>query len=251
MATKTTKTAKTTKAAPKATKTVTTSTGKTKTMPAAKPASKPAPTVKAPKKKYGTGCIIAFVIGVLAVAALVGIVIYALAQNVSKNDPAMIVEDGDGNKVSTAYTKFIKDSFQLKIPTEFKKLNAEEVKEQYGAEAAEAVYVSKDEKASFIVATEEDAKVANDQIESYLKTMKSVFGTAGKVLKTDYYQQGNHNIGLIQVLLENSGKKYYEEMAFFSVDGQLILLTFSAEDTERAKWQPVSDYIIKSIDFLK
>lgn len=249
MATKTTKTAKTTKAAPKATKTVTTSTGKTKTMPAEKPTSKPA--AKAPKKKYGTGCIIAFIIGVIAVAALAGIVIYALAQNVSKNDPAMVVEDGDGNKVSTAYTKFVNDSFQVKVPTDFKKLDTEEVKAQYGADSAEAVYVSKDEKASFIVATDDSTKIANDKIEEYLKQMKSVFAIAGQVIKTDYYQQGDHNIATMQVILETSGVKYFEEMTFFSVDGQLVLLTFSAEDAERSKWQPVSEYMIKSIEFLK
>lgn len=248
MATKTSKTAKSAKVAPKATKTVTTSTGKTKTMPAAKPASKPTP---APKNKYSTGCIIAFIIGVIAMIALVGIVIYGLAQNVSKNDSSMVVEDGDGNKVSTTYTKFMDDRFQIKLPNDFNKLDTEKVKEEYNTEAAEAVYESKDQKANFIIATEDSAKVSNDQIESYLTTMKSVFAAAGKVLKTNYYEHDGHNIATMQVVLEEDKEKFFEELAFFSLDDQLVLFTFSCDDDERLKWQPVSDYIIKSLDFLK
>lgn len=237
-----TKTAKTTKVAPKATKKVTTSTGKTKTVPAAKPATKPTP---APKKKCGVGCVIAFVIGAIATIALIGIVIYALAENVKKNDSAMIVEDGSGTKVTTAYVTFHDDSFRLKLPADFKELDAATV------DSAEAVYESKDGKTSFVVATEDSAKIANDQVETYLNTMKSVFSAAGTVLKTEYYQQSDHNIGRMQIVLENNGAKYYEDMVFFSQNGQLVLLTFSCEDSERGKWQPVSDYIIKSLEFLK
>lgn len=235
-----TKTAKTTKVAPKATKKVTTSTGKTKTVPAEKPAAKPVP-----KKKYSKGCVIAFIIGVIAAAALVGIVIYALADNIKKNDSSMIVEDGDGAKVSTAYVTFHDDSFKLKVPIEFKQLDASTV------DSAEAVYQSRDGKTDFVVATDDSAKIANDQIETYLNTMKSVFAAAGTVLKTEYYQQGDHNIGRMQVAIKSGNESYYEDMVFFSQDGQLVLLTFSCEDAERTKWQPVSDYIIKSLEFLK
>lgn len=235
-----TKTAKTTKVAPKATKKVTTSAGNTKTVPAEKPTVKPAP-----KKKYSKGCVIAFIIGVIAMLALIGIAIYATADSIKKSDNAMIVEDGNGAKVSTVYVTFHDDSFMLKLPLEFKELDAATV------DSAEAVYESSDGKTNFVVATEDSAKIANDQIETYLNTMRSVFASAGTVLKTEYYQQDDHNIGRMQITIKNDNESYYEDMVFFSQDGQLILLTFSCEDSERAQWQPVSDYIIQSLEFIE
>ncbi len=254
------------KAQPKATKTVTTSTGKTKTMPARKPATKPtlktakttkparttSNTTSAKAKKPGeAGRIIACIIGAIAFIALVSIVIVMVVNSMNnKGDSSLVVEDGEGNKIKTQYVAFNDNGFRIKVPTDFHALNDAEIKAKYPNESPSVVYANQDNTVNIAISPS-DSALTNDQIKTYLDTMKSIFAVSGEVLKTDYYTQGKYNIATIQLVSKANDGSYYNSMAFFSQDDKLVIVTFNCPDTQREQWQSVSDFVIKSLDFMK
>ncbi len=223
------------------------------TKPANKPTSKPAktttPNTKPAPKKKETGRVIACIIGFIACIALVGLTIWMIACNVSKNgDSALVVEDGDGNKLTTQWVSF-DEGFRIKVPKDFTSLSSDEIKERFGSTSAKAIFESKDQNANLIIASDSGAKISNDQINTYLDTMKSVFSAAGKVLDSKSYTIGEYNVGTIKLTLESDGESAYEQMNFFSQDGNLVLLTFTCKGSEQKKWEPVGQFIMDSIDF--
>lgn len=254
-----------TRVAPKATKTVKTKTGKTKTVPAKKPSTKPAAkttkssstasvTTPAPKHHYGMGAIIGWIIGAIACIALVTIGIIALVNcvNEKKAESALVVKDGEGTEVATAYINFSNDSFRMKIPTSFTAYDKDKLATEYnGTDSAEAVYESADKTANIIIASNSGATVTNDQIPAYLDTMKSVFNATGKVISDNLITKDGRNIGTMQITIDTTDTNFYEELAFFSIDNKLVIVTFSCDETHQAKWQPVGEFIIKSISILK
>lgn len=262
MATKKSQTAKVT---PKATKTVTTSTGKTKTVPAKKPATKPAPkttkskatntkttSTKPTKKPSKTGPTIACIIGAIAAIALVVIVIIMIVCGM--NDHAnLTVNTADGQKVTTEYVSFNDNKFKLKIPTSFHALSADEVKAQYpegtDTSAMPEVIYSNEGKTIAIAVAPTDTPAANDNIKSSVETIQSVLAAQGssQALTTDYYTQGNYNIAS----LKYDGKDIYEHIIFFAQDDKLTTITFSCENAERDNWQGVGNFIMKSLEFTK
>lgn len=251
MATKKSQTAK--KVAPKATKTVTTSTGKTKTVPAKKPATKPTPkttsTTQPPKK---TGCVIACIIGALAAIALLAIGIVALVNNINhKADSSLVVMDGDGEKVTTKYVSYLDDTFRLKIPDSLKTVDEKDLGDSEAAKSIIAAYANDDETVSLGIATNKDAKLTNDQVKTYAESMKSTFEATGTVSNVDYYTKGGHNIATMRISLTAGGNTVVEDLIVFSLNDQLVMITITYSDKEEKKWQPVNDFIINSLDFKK
>lgn len=255
----TTKKSQTAKAAPKATKTVKTTDGKTKTMPAKKPASKPTKTTTtttkaAPKKQGHLGRTIACIVGALSAVALVTIVIVIIANNVShKSDSSLVVENGDGEKITTKYVSFNNGGFQIKVPDNMKPLEDDKLTE--GTDENTEVlgaYINDAETVSMAVLTNKDAKISNDQLKEYLDAMKTVFETTGSVLKTDYYTKGDYNVGTMRIALATTDNgKILEDLVLFSQDGQLMMVNITYDESEQKKIEPVNDFIIRSLEFLK
>lgn len=253
-----TKKSQTAKPAPKATKTVRTANGKTKTMPAKKPASKPTPKSSssassakaAPKHKYTAGAIIASIIGAIAVVALVTIGIVAICNNLDrKNENTLVVENGDGEKVTTKYINFNKDGFRIKIPDALKVADTPESDSKNTTVLG--AYVNDSETVSLSVMSRADGKINNDQIKGYLDSMKDVYQNTGKVISTDYYTKGNYNIGTMRISISAGNEELYQDIAVFSQDGALIMINISYTKDEAHKWEPVNKFIINSIEFLK
>ena len=252
-----TKKAQTAKVAPKATKTVKTTSGKTKTVPAKKPASKPAPkttTVKTdskgqPKHKYTTGAIIASIIGAIAVIALVTIGIIAICNNLShKSDSSLIVENGDGEKVTTKYINFNNDSFRIKIPDALKVTETPSNNTNTNVLGA---YVNDEGNVSLAVMTNGDAKISNDQIKGYLETMKNTFSAAGTVINSDYYTKGDYNVATMRISISSGNQEIYQDIVVFSQNDQLVMINITYDKSEEHKWEPVNKFIINSLEFLK
>ena len=252
-----TKKSQTAKPAPKATKTVRTASGKTKTMPAKKPASKPAPKATstssakaAPKHKYTVGAIIASIIGAIAVVALVTIGIVAICNNLSrKNENTLIVENGDGEKVTTKYINFNNDGFRIKIPDALKVADTPENNSK--TTSVLGAYVNDSETVSLAVMSNTNGKINNDQIKSHLDSMKEIYQSTGKVISTDYYTKGDYNIGTMRISVSAGNEEVYQDIAIFSQDNALIMVNISYAKDEAHKWEPVNKFIINSIEFLR
>lgn len=251
MATKKSQTAK--KVAPKATKTVTTSTGKTKTMPVKKPATKPTPNTSTSKPPKKAGCIIASIIGAVAAIALFTIGVIALVNNLNhKADSSLVVENGNGEKVTTKYISYLDDTFRLKVPDELKAIDQKDL--ENGTDAAKSIiaaYANDAKTVSLGIATNKDAKLSNDQVKAYAENIKTVFETTGEVSDIDYFTKGGHNIASMRITIKADGTSVIEDIAFFSLSDQLVMITITYGDKEAKEWQPVNDFIINSLDFKK
>lgn len=263
-----TKKAQTAKVAPKATKTVKTSTGKTKTVPAKKPATKPAPktTTKSTstkttktakheaKKQGGIGRAIACIIGVIAAIALVVIAIIAIVNGINnKNENSLVVKTDSGEQITTEYRDFNDGGFRLKVPTSFKTMTAEEIKNEYKEDVDtkySTVYTREDKSALMMIDTGTEA-MSNDQIEKQLESMKYVLELAGETTKTNFYQNGDYNIGVLEFSNEVDNVKRNIALLFFSQNEKLVTVQFSYKTTDYDRWAKVSEFVLKSLKFNK
>ena len=255
-------------------------TTKTKTTPAKKPTTKPAgksvapkqtKTVKAPaktvttkkttttkatsakpvaKKKECNICKIIFAI--IVAVAVVAAATWAIAYFVNKNsDETVMIENGKGDKVSLKYVSLDDYKYRVLVPTDFKKLSDEDIKADYGSEnAPELVYSDADDTVNIAFSAPNNA-LANDQIKEYLSAMKTILSSGMKVLGSDTYEVDDHTIGVLKLVSDFDGVEVYNQMAFFSYENKLTIITFNCKGEARAEWEKVGDEIIKSINFTK
>lgn len=203
-------------------------------------------------KPNGMGRMIAIIVGIVAVVALIIIGIVALVNGINQNGKNnMTVETGTGEKVETQYLGFDDFKFRLKVPKAFHALTDAEIQQKYNNNVPEVVYADNDNTVNIAISPTDDT-LNDDQVETYLKTMENILSMSGnKILSSKLTTQGNHNIGTIQFVTDSTEGKYYNYMAFFSQDDKLSIITFNVKDTERETWQPVADFVIKSLDFVK
>lgn len=204
------------------------------------------------KTDKGISRLVAYIIGGVAVAALVIIGIVALAGSMNKNGKNnMTVETGTGEKIETQYLGFDDYKFQLKIPKAFHALTEAEIKQKYNNDVPSVVYADQDNSVNIAISIT-DKDTDNDKIETYLSTTKNLLSMAGsKILDSKVTKQGNHNIGTLQFVTDSPEGKYYNYIAFFSQDGKLASISFNVKDMDREEWLPVADFVINSLDFTK
>lgn len=241
-------------------------TTKAKTVPAKKPAKKPAGksikpkatkvvktnTTSQPKAtaktNRSTGKIIFSVIIAILVVAVATMAVVGVVCSLTST---VMIENGNHTEISAKYTRLNNGSYRILVPSSLKKVSAEELKNTYDADdTIEAIYAN-DESTVSIAVSKPNAELSNDQIPTYLDTMKSIFSVSGKVIDSKLETIEDHNVGSIKLTLSADGITTYNELAFFSYDGKLVVMTFSCRDDLRTEWEPVGDKIIDSIDFLK
>lgn len=265
-----------------------TTTTKTKTVPAKKPATKPAGKSVAPKqtktvKAQATGtaskkttakatkttdtksvsttprstakkqCNLCKVIFTVIVAvALVAVATWAIACVINKTaNENITVENGNGDKVSMKYVSLEDYKYRVLVPSDFKELSADKIKEDYGTtEAPELVYANANDTVN-IAFSAPNGTLADSQIKEYLDTMKTILSTGMDVISTNTYEADGHTISVIKLVSDFEGEKIYNQMAFFSYEDKLTIITFNCKGDARAEWEKVGDEIIKSINFTK
>lgn len=240
-------TAKKSASKPARTKTTKTTTVKSKSVRPTTPKKRHTPT-----KASDQGRIIACVVGAIAAVALIIIGIVALVHSINTNGKNnMTVETGTGEKIETQYLGFEDFAFRIKIPKAFHALTDAEIKNKYFVNIPDIVYTD-DANEVNIAILPTDTPLENDQIETYLEATSSTLSMSGsRVLTSKLIKQGEHNIGTIQFITDSTEGKYYNYTAFVSQEGHLTIITFNVKDVERETWQPVADFIMKSLDFVK
>ncbi len=233
------KTAKSTKAPAKATKKTT-----VKTTKASSASARPTP-----QKKCNI-CKIIF--SIIVAVALVAVATWAIACVINKTSNENItVENGNGDKVSMKYASLKDYKYHVLVPSNFKELSAEEIKADYGTtEPPELVYADTNNTVNIAFSAPNGA-LSNDQVKEYLNTMKTILSTGMEVLGTSTYDVDGHTIGVIKLISEVENQKIYNQMAFFSYEDKLTVITFNCKDNVRPEWEKVGDEIIKSIKFTK
>lgn len=215
--------------------------------------SKPSSIKKSAQPKSGKGRIVAIIIGIIAAIALVTITIIALVTSIHQNGKNnMVVETGDGERIETHYLGFNDFSFRLKIPKSFHALTEAEIKDKYKNSVPEVVYANNDNTVNIAIDLS-DNKVANDDIPTYLTTMKNTIQMLqnSSILSSKDISQGEHNIGTIEFINDSTNGKYYNYTAVFSQNDKLNTVTFNVSDIDRETWQPVATFVINSLDFTR
>jgi len=215
--------------------------------------NKPSRTKKSTPSKQSRGRIIAIVIGIIAAIALIAITISALVTSINQNGKNnMVVETGDGERIETHYLGFNDFSFRLKIPKSFHALTEAEIKDKYKNSIPEVVYANADNTVNIAIDLS-DNEVANDDIPTYLTTMKNTILMLqnSTILSSKDSTQGEHNIGTIEFINDSTDGKYYNYTTVFSQNDKLNTVTFNVSDIDRETWQPVAAFVINSLDFTR
>lgn len=246
-------------------------TTKAKTKPAKKPATKPAtkPSVKpketktvqttttkpstvktsaaAPKNSASKGILIA-IIAVAIIAVVAGVVTCVITGCANKNETVMI-ENGKGEQVESKYASLEGYKYRVLIPTNFKTLTAEEIAKDYGtSEAPELVYANADNTVN-VAFSKPNNSLKNDEVKEYLDAMKTILGTSMDVISAETVEKDGHTVGILKVVSELDDEKIYNEMAFFSYEDKLAIVTFNCRDKVRSEWEKVGNSIIDSLKF--
>lgn len=224
---------------PKETKTVQTT---TKTTPTKTTTATAAP-------KHGTSKKVLIAIIIVAIVAVVAGVVACVIGGCMKNNEIVMIENGNGDKVESKYVSLEGYNYSVLVPTSLTALTAEEISESYGTvEAPVLVYANESDTVN-IAFSEPDSNLKNDEIKEYLSAMKTILGTSMDVISTDLVEKDGHNIGILKVISELNKEEIYNEMAFFSYEDKLAIITFSCRNDARGEWEKVGDAIIDSIKF--
>lgn len=234
---------------PKATKTVSASakpkatSTKAKTTAARTNSAKPK---SAKKDKNGAKTIMIIIIIVAALAVVAGVA--ACVINKCFNNDIVMIENGNGKQIEAKRVGLEGYNYTIAVPTDFHALTAEEIKKDYGtSEAPDAAYANSDNTVNIVFSKPEN-NLTNDQIEEYLKAMKLILSTSMDVIDTNSYEVDGHNVGVIRVSATTDGQKVYNQMAFFSYNDKLAIVSFNCKDEVRGEWEKAGENIIKTLE---
>lgn len=194
--------------------------------------------------------LLAWIVGGAIALAVIIVAVVCIVNAVNNDESKLSIKTGTGDEITTEYVSFDDSSFRLKIPTSFHTLSTDEIKKKYTGEVPQTVYANEANDVNIAISPS-DSALSNDQIKTYLDTMKSIFTMGGEVLSDNFITKDNHNIGHIEIVTEDDDNKYYNHMMFFSQDGTLTIVTFNCNDSDRNKWQPVGNFILDSVKFEK
>lgn len=247
----------------------TTTKTKTKTVPAKKPATKPKGASVKPKatktvsettkttskttkpaqktKKSASKTIFIILMVVLGIAIVVGGAICVI-NNCFNNDTVML-ENANGDKIKAKRISVEDYKYSVAIPVDFKRLNDDDLKNNYSVNgsAPVAVYSNEAETAN-IAFMEPTSTLKNDEVEEYLNAIKIVLATGMDVIGTETYEVNGHNVGMIKLSVGSGDQKVYMQMIFFSYEDQVAVISFNCQDAARAEWEKVGDGIIRSLE---
>lgn len=223
---------------PKETKTVQTTT--------AKPTAAKAP-VADQKHSVSKGLLIA-IIAIAIIAVVAGVVTCVISGCMNKNETVMI-ENGKGDKVESKYASLEGYKYRVLVPTSFKTLTAEEIAKDYGtSEAPELVYANEENTVN-VAFSKPNNSLKNDEVKEYLDAMKTILNTSMDVISAESVEKDGHTVGVLKVVSELDDEKIYNEMAFFSYEDKLAIVTFNCRDKVRTEWEKVGNSIIDSLKF--
>lgn len=229
-----------------------------KTKPAKKPTTKPAGASVKPKaykkvttksttnkntdnktvssKKHETSKVIFVIILALALMALcAGVITCIIKQGLGGNN-VVLIENGNGDKVKTKYISLAGESYQVAVPVDFVKSDRSSDDEFYFTNEDETVVIT---------ITKPASSLTNAGVKKYTEAMSTVLAASMTVDDTSYYDVNDHTIGVITASTKNA----FSEMAFFSINDKMVMVSFTCDESSRAEWEKVGNNIIHSIRF--
>ena len=212
-----------------------------------KPSTAKATTTAAPKHSASKGVLIA-IIAVAIIAVVAGVVACVVTSCINKNETVMI-ENGKGDQVESKYASLEGYKYRILVPTSFKTLTAAEIAEDYGTSDAPELVYANEENTVNVAFSKPNNSLKNDEVKDYLDAMKTILNTSMDVISAETVEKDGHTVGVLKVVSELDDEKVYNEMAFFSYDDKLAIVTFNCRDKARSEWEKVGSAIIDSLKF--
>lgn len=166
----------------------------------------------------------------------------------SQKYETLTTQTKSGEQIETNYMHIEENEFYVKIPTTFKQLDYETINKKYNGDVPNVVF-SNDETTINIAISITENEMKNDQIESYKEYMEKMLKSNSEIISSNYYKEGNHNIGQIKLISNAVDTKIYNNMIFFSYNDKLVIIAFNCTEELKEEWQNVGDFITDSLFF--
>lgn len=166
----------------------------------------------------------------------------------SQKYETLTTQTKSGEQIETNYMHIEENEFYVKVPTTFKQLDYETINKKYNGDVPNVVF-SNDETTINIAISITENEMKNDQIESYKEYMEKMLKSNSEIISSNYYKEGNHNIGQIKLMSNAVDTKIYNNMIFFSYNDKLVIIAFNCTEELKEEWQNVGDFITDSLFF--
>lgn len=166
----------------------------------------------------------------------------------SQKYETLTTQTKSGEQIETEYIHIEENEFYVKIPKTFKQLDYETINKKYNGDVPNVVF-SNDETTINIAISITENEMKNDQIESYKEYMEKMLKSNSEIISSNYYKEGNHNIGQIKLMSNAVDTKIYNNMIFFSYNDKLVIIAFNCTEELKEEWQNVGDFITDSLFF--
>lgn len=166
----------------------------------------------------------------------------------SKKYETLVTQTKSGEQIETQYTHIDENEFYVKIPTNFKQLDYETIIKKYSGNVPNIVF-SNDQTTINIAISITENEMKNEQINDYIQYMEKILKNNSEIIVTNYYKEGNHNIGQIKLISKATDTNIYNNMICFSYNDKLVIVTFNCTEELREEWENIGDFIIDSLFF--
>ena len=166
----------------------------------------------------------------------------------SQKYETLTTQTKSGEQIETNYMHIEENEFYVKVPTTFKQLDYETINKKYNGDVPNVVF-SNDETTINIAISITENEMKNDQIESYKEYMEKMLKSNSEIISSNYYKEGNHNIGQIKLMSNAVDTKIYNNMIFFSYNDKLVIIAFNCTEELKEEGQNVGDFITDSLFF--
>ena len=154
-----------------------------------------------------------------------------------------------GEAVEMQLLSFKNGRFFLKIPSDFAPMEESLIAIKYPSGNA-PTHVFTNERTTINVALNiTEDKIQDDEIAQYIKYMEQGLSGNMEVLGSSVSEKAGRQIGEISFRSAAVDTDIYNHFLAFSDDGNLVLITFNCTVNLQDEWQPVGDFILKSLYF--
>ena len=154
-----------------------------------------------------------------------------------------------GKAVELGYMNFENGEFYLKLPKEFKLMDAKTLKKKYANENPPTFAYTNEETTVNVAVSITNTQMSNEAIGTFLESMKAQLGAQYEVLESGTKEKEGHTIGQIQFISKAPDTDIYNHMMIFSCNDKFRVVSFNCTKELQEEWQEVGAFIINSLIF--
>lgn len=154
-----------------------------------------------------------------------------------------------GKAIELGYMNFENGEFYLKLPKEFKLMDAKTLKKKYVNENPPTFAYTNEETTVNVAISITNTQMNNEGIGTFLESMKAQLGAQYEVLESGTKEKEGHTIGQIQFISKAPDTDIYNHMMIFSCNEKFRVVSFNCTKELQEEWQEVGTFIINSLIF--